>query len=242
MVLLDKAPVRWTIIAYGTPVTCHRSRAADLNHDGHADLAVIGETHVLVYDGSVMNRETGYTVDAIPLELACEGRYLEIADMNGDNAPDIVTVGRQDGIITQIFWNVPGNNEGISFEPGIPTRSEAVTRGAVLVVGDLNDDGAVDFVLAEEAGEDPVGQVYLNDARCQPGTTEPGDANADSAVNMADAVAILSYLFRQQPLPCLAAAEVNGDGTVNLADPLYILQYLFVDGPAIVAALWHVCP
>ncbi len=56
-----------------------------------------------------------------------------------------------------------------------------------------------------------------------------GDANVDNAVNIADAVFNLRYIFADGASPsCLDAADANDDGSVNIADVITILHYLFV--------------
>jgi len=57
-----------------------------------------------------------------------------------------------------------------------------------------------------------------------------GDANADSGVDIADAVLILSYLFAGADLPCEKAADANDDGKIDVADPVRVLSYLFAGG------------
>ena len=58
-----------------------------------------------------------------------------------------------------------------------------------------------------------------------------GDANADGAVNLGDAITDLSYLFAAagEP-PCLAAADANGSNEINIADAVFLLNYLFGSG------------
>ena len=56
-------------------------------------------------------------------------------------------------------------------------------------------------------------------------------SNAPDAVDIADAAAVISYLFltgtwRFNP-PCLDACDANDDGRVDLADSVSILRYLF---------------
>ncbi|MFN0059634.1 MAG: dockerin type I repeat-containing protein [Planctomycetota bacterium] len=59
-----------------------------------------------------------------------------------------------------------------------------------------------------------------------------GDANRDSAFNIADCVFILSALFVPgSPSPsCADAADLNDDGLVNIADAVFGLSSLFVPG------------
>ena len=71
----------------------------------------------------------------------------------------------------------------------------------------------------------------------------PGDCNADGALDLADAICLLGYLFLEAPaeLPCgdgtqtdpgnLTLIDSNGDGRVDLADPIWVLSYLFITRP-----------
>jgi len=55
-----------------------------------------------------------------------------------------------------------------------------------------------------------------------------GDSNSDGAVDLADAVYTLSFLFAGGPAAtCLKAQDVNDDGLVDIADPIAFLSYLF---------------
>ncbi len=57
-----------------------------------------------------------------------------------------------------------------------------------------------------------------------------GEANADGKLNVADAVAVLEYLFSGGSVPCLAAADVNDDEQINIADAVALLGFLFAGG------------
>ena len=57
------------------------------------------------------------------------------------------------------------------------------------------------------------------------------DANGNRLLTIADAVYLLSYLFRGGEAPyCPALGDANNDMRVNLADVIYLLDYLFGDG------------
>ncbi len=58
------------------------------------------------------------------------------------------------------------------------------------------------------------------------------DVNDSGAVDIADAVQALAYLFTG-PLVvrCIDALDANDSGAVNIADPVFILEYLFTAGP-----------
>jgi hypothetical protein len=60
-----------------------------------------------------------------------------------------------------------------------------------------------------------------------------GDANSSGAVDIADAVFTLSYLFAKGPLPsCLDAGDANDSGVIDIADAIALLSHLFAQaGP-----------
>lgn len=58
-----------------------------------------------------------------------------------------------------------------------------------------------------------------------------GDANGDGTIDLADAIYLLNYLFKDGATPDLMdAGDVNCDGFINLGDVIYLLNYLFKDG------------
>lgn len=67
-----------------------------------------------------------------------------------------------------------------------------------------------------------------------PGSSSPqfvrADVNADGAVNLADAIATLQFLFSGGIVTCEDSADINDDGSVNVADGVSLLSYLFSGG------------
>lgn len=59
-----------------------------------------------------------------------------------------------------------------------------------------------------------------------------GDCDGNGALELADAVVLLDYLFTGGSLSCLATADVNDDSGLNIADPGVLLSYLFIGGSA----------
>ena len=58
-----------------------------------------------------------------------------------------------------------------------------------------------------------------------------GDANQDQSVDIADAIAILGYLFSGgSDGGCLPSTDANSDGTTNVADAITVLDHLFNQG------------
>jgi hypothetical protein len=59
-----------------------------------------------------------------------------------------------------------------------------------------------------------------------------GDANADTELDLSDAVFTLSYLFVGGPAPgCLQSADADDTDEVDLTDAIYLLNFLFLAGP-----------
>jgi outer membrane protein assembly factor BamB len=59
-----------------------------------------------------------------------------------------------------------------------------------------------------------------------------GDANADGAANVGDAVYMISYVFKGGPAPQpIEAGDANCDGQPNVGDAVYLINYVFKNGP-----------
>jgi len=211
-------------------LSAHRFRAADLDGDGRSELLAIGDDSVVIYLGRTL--APGGSFPAVAhrvLSIRGAGRFLEVVDANSDGALDVVTQ-TNDGMraVIQVFGQVENPGGALSFEAGPVHRTSLSGRGAVLAVGDLDEDGAPDIVLTTE--DTQSGQVFLNDGSCLL-RAKPGDANADGQLDLADPIAILSHMLAEKPLACPEAAELNGDGQLDLADPIYLLNHLFASGP-----------
>jgi len=57
------------------------------------------------------------------------------------------------------------------------------------------------------------------------------DANADMLETVADAVYVISYIYRQGPCVCEDACDVNDDGRVTSADAIYLVAFIYRAGP-----------
>jgi hypothetical protein len=59
----------------------------------------------------------------------------------------------------------------------------------------------------------------------------PGDANGDEECNVADAIQVIYYVFKQGPAPIpLISGDANCDGDCNVADAVHIINYVFRQG------------
>jgi agmatine/peptidylarginine deiminase len=96
------------------------------------------------------------------------------------------------------------------------------------VIGEAPDSSFVDsfWVIVKDLCSADTQMVNLYVYIC-------GDANGDGAIEIADVVYLINYLFIDgpAPVPCLAAGDANCDGVVNITDVVYLINYLFISGP-----------
>jgi hypothetical protein len=74
------------------------------------------------------------------------------------------------------------------------------------------------------------GTAVLDEAYLCAITFMRGDANCDRRMNLADAVAVLEYLFQGAAAACVDALDANDDGRPDISDPIYALRFLFGGG------------
>ncbi|MCP4568495.1 MAG: hypothetical protein GY841_13035 [FCB group bacterium] len=61
----------------------------------------------------------------------------------------------------------------------------------------------------------------------------PGDANADGAINVGDAVFMINYVFKNGPPPEFdEEGDANCDYALNVGDAVFLINYVFKGGPA----------
>ncbi len=104
---------------------------------------------------------------------------------------------------------------GLGAETMIDELRVEWTDGSVTIINDV----AADQTMTVTAGTSPDPEWIR------------GDVNADGAINVADAIALLSGLFgTPSAILCGAAADVNNDGGQDIGDPVYLLTYNFSMG------------
>jgi hypothetical protein len=60
-----------------------------------------------------------------------------------------------------------------------------------------------------------------------------GDANGDGAIDLADVVYLINYLYKSGLVPVPAeAGDANCDGTVDVGDVVLLINYLYKNGAA----------
>ena len=171
---------------------------------------------------------------------------------------DVEWIGQHVDVPCQIADSLHPLAEGVPFafstaattawyrvdDPGAVVVAKSLGRGAIVVSRDIGLGRAVligsDYNLYTTASA----RVLANAVRMTP--YEPrtrfvrGDVNQDAVVDIADAIALINYLYAKGPRPlCLDAADANDDAYlgsrtgIDIADVMALLGYLFVRGPAL---------
>jgi hypothetical protein len=111
--------------------------------------------------------------------------------------------------------------------------------------GPATGEGAVAFVIGLGLMYDIANVAY--DAYCPVSIT--GDANNTGAINSADIIHLVNYVFKSgpHPLPCTASGDTNCSGAVTSADVIGLVNYVFKSGAApcdvcnLIPGVWS-CP
>ncbi|HLU47922.1 MAG TPA: hypothetical protein VK116_07550, partial [Planctomycetota bacterium] len=98
-----------------------------------------------------------------------------------------------------------------------------------LGAGNPPENASIKGIAIRKLTDDEAAQVG---APCG-GATGPiflrGDADASGALNLTDAIRILTFLFvGNVEVSCLDAADSDDSGALNLTDGIFVLNYLFV--------------
>ncbi|RMG64853.1 MAG: VCBS repeat-containing protein [Bacteroidetes bacterium] len=165
---------------------------ADLNGDSHADILLTGNsmneggiTRLYLNDG-----QGNFAEQDTALLPGLTASALAVADVNGDQQPDVLLCGRNDSArrVTQLYLN--GGQGNFSQMPGTPFAG--VWYGA-LALADLNQDGRPEVLITgQDSADRRIARLYRNDGQGQ--FTELMD-NSFAGVRFSD----------------LAIGDVNGD-------------------------------
>jgi choice-of-anchor B domain-containing protein len=105
-----------------------------------------------------------------------------------------------------------------------------------VVCVDCNGNGSDDSVDIASGGSTDLNADGIPDECGGGGCADPfirGDANADLALDISDAIRILSYLFSAGIAPSpLESADIDAGGAIDIADAVQLLGYLFSSGAA----------
>ena len=137
-------------------------------------------------------------------------------------------------------------HSNLSNDANAPYCTVTVTGSTSVILGDVNDDGAVNIAdvtalidmlfngasyynAAADLNQD--GQINIADVTALidyllNGGGKRGDVNNDGQVNIADVTALIDYLLSGTTFINKHNADMNGDGQVNIADVTSLIDYL----------------
>jgi glucose/arabinose dehydrogenase len=189
--------------SYAGVPNAHEAVASDVDGDGDLDIAVAGWGSNTIRimqnsgDGTFANF-TDYSVDATV------HHSLQLADFNGDGRPDLAVTNY---LTTSISVLLNLNNGTGTF--GSATRYTAGDGPHSMRAGDLNGDGRIDLVTANESSNNV--SVLLGNGN---GTFAP----------------VVNYATGSVPKG-VAIGDINGDGRVDLATANTAGNYPDQDNP-----------
>jgi len=184
---------------------------------------VPGETYFYSLIGVVFPDPTG---SAVVVEAVCDVEIiaLEVLEVQGGagffyggETVTLVGTGFDLGTDLQVLFGS---------EPGLDVAVVAGTGGTQMTVVSPATAtlGTVDLTVSHSISTVVVPESFLY------GFVR-GDVNCDSAVDLADAQSLLSYMFTGGDAPCcFDGADSNDDGLLDAADSITTLLFLFSGG------------
>ncbi|MFN0058624.1 MAG: hypothetical protein ACKVX7_09235 [Planctomycetota bacterium] len=164
---------------------------------------------------------------------------LEAADaVPGEGFGQSVAVSI-DRVLTGAYLDENGSGSAYLFGelgPGWPQLAKLRANDAALSdnFGDALAMSGETLVITAPKNDDDgpnSGCAYVYRLESVPAEFLRGDANGDLAVNIGDAIWLLSYFFTDgAPPPCAKAGDSNHDSALDLGDAIYVLNYLLLAG------------
>jgi hypothetical protein len=229
------------LIRYDLPTGLNSSSravvAADFNHDGLPDVAVVSQQTAVV--GILLGKGKGVFEPHVDYAIANAATGLVAADFNGDGNLDLAALNLDVPTISILLGNANGTFQTqVSYEAG--------ASPAALVAGDFNRDGKPDLAIANYNngsvavilgnGDGTFQSPTLSTAESGVVAIATGDFNGDGKLDLALANNILvtgsvGIMLGNgdgtfQPVvnydagifpEALAIADYNGDGKLDLA-------------------------
>ena len=126
------------------------------------------------------------------------------------------TVSNGGGSHTAVLVNgsMAGSTLEVDFTVGLPQLGFGQGADGLLLAGGFQ----LQREAIEQVATTPVGPTFRR-----------GDANGDSLFNIADAIAMLNFLFMSGGLSCDDAGDSNDDGQLDISDSIFLLGALFGD-------------
>jgi hypothetical protein len=206
--------------SFGSPTTMTAPLAnpnsvsiGDFNRDGRLDLAAVdfwgGTTSNVETYGAVLlgDGAGGFTASPVLVSAGLANPLaVGVADINGDGASDIVTVGAKTSGSNPVGFTAVLRGDGTG---AFPTRnfSQGGDVRRSLVLADLNGDSKLDLATADSGREDFPGKAWvgLGDGTGCFGVCGGGSFTADAGVGTTS----------------IARGDFNGDGLSDLVTANY---------------------
>lgn len=115
------------------------SRYDDMDQDGDKDIVVGGDTYLNLL------RNDGFGIFGTPEPMFLRSRLLEVGDLNGDGAPDIVAIGGSQEVLS---WYQNDGNGIMNFVEEWWGSSNL----ADIDLSDIDGDGDIDILRVDEGG------------------------------------------------------------------------------------------
>jgi hypothetical protein len=182
-------------IDFATPTWPYSIIACDLDTDGKADCITANNSanSISVFRNTSAGGAISFATRT-DLTVGANPRYVSFGDLDGDGIHDLVVSNTGTNTIS-VFRNT-STSGNISFAPRTDVNTP-VTPGRT-AIGDLNNDGKQDLVIACE---------MANSVRVLYNTSTPGSISFSTAVDLAPGT---------QP-NAVAIGDLDGDGKPDLA-------------------------
>lgn len=192
------------------PIGPHRPTALvvhDLDGDGRPEILLPGTNQLYRRDGDQ------YTVSPLHPQLMPDTDAAVLADVDGDRQLDLLGVGRLDGrLVVALYRGGPGgfSPPTVVFDPPTPLE-----RVRVLVPGDVDRDGDLDFWLAQYRGAYNQGRMPSPFDDANDGW--PGYLLRNEGGRFTDATEAAGLAARRlRHTQSAAFFDLEGDGDVDL--------------------------
>ncbi|HEX3151801.1 MAG TPA: VCBS repeat-containing protein [Gemmataceae bacterium] len=195
----------------------------DFDADGHVDIGSVGSSKVAIN----LNNGNGTFAAVIQTAAGTSPADMAVGDFNGDGKLDVavpVPFATGDGVNVLL-----GNGDG-SFAAAVNYDAGGQTPRSI-AVGDLNGDGALDIVTANDqfannsvsvvmgVGDGTFGPAYVYTAGQTPIDVALGDLNGD---HMPDVIAATQGKFLGTSVGTIDVLLDNGDGTLLSSQSLAV--------------------
>jgi uncharacterized delta-60 repeat protein len=124
---------------------------------------------------------------------------------------------------TTIRYDTDGNELWVQ---GYNGSGNSEDNAYAIIVDDSSNVYVTGRSMGSETSYDYVTIKYFQALR--------GDVNRDGAIDIADVVYLINYLFVHGPvpIPILRVGDVTCDKIIDVADVVYLINYLFIGGPS----------